>query len=493
MMGHCILESLVLVLERNPLVGVNALVSLFSICPELVNLIEMWYKTVFQFLFSQDVAVRKQADTLLTSINPLLETESGVDDMEWYLQLLVANQNDNLSMLIAWGHLMILKRHALHRTRFLNQMLVLVETNFNSTRLGQRIAGFKAWRRLIVNLSFQDHLYHPKRLNLVLLPVWNCFKYEKSYAVRQACFETFLLLVHQLSCHGQQLLVKMFNQIVVPALGFDHSETRLLTVFMKTLDHLTRPHESQEHLSVYQLLDESSERMCSQIQPAVTVDLWDSNCFKVIMHSLNVAVPLTKDLDLSSLFENCCLYVSNQWQEQSPETLEHVKQLFHFLIRHAGKQMIQDKLLPRLRLSIDRPPTDQDNHIQEQISQFCKQLTHFAASGSKAKRNLEHFMKHERPDSPLQKIKSHPNRWSEMSDKENEPTPKRQRFVDSSEVDPSFVPSSPQERPLDRILSQMNEWPSQLGGLELQDLMQLQKQVSGFLQTVSDHVMAKLH
>jgi hypothetical protein len=52
------------------------------------------------------------------------------------------------------------------------------------------------------------------------MPIWNCFKFEKSLAVRQSCLETYLYLIYHLSFDAPTIETN-FDTIVVPALVFD--------------------------------------------------------------------------------------------------------------------------------------------------------------------------------------------------------------------------------------------------------------------------------
>jgi Rap1-interacting factor 1 N terminal len=151
-------------------------------------------------------------------------------------------------MLNGWGHVVMAFGSRLHRTPFLNSLLGLVEVNhtmnepvislpfffmqgnFNSSRPGQRIAAFQAWRKLILVFSFEDHLFHQKRIKLILLPIMNSFKFEKSFAVRQASFETYLYLLYHLSNHPA--LPNLFETVIVPGLTIDRPEDRLYSVFI---------------------------------------------------------------------------------------------------------------------------------------------------------------------------------------------------------------------------------------------------------------------
>ncbi|RKO85947.1 hypothetical protein BDK51DRAFT_34444, partial [Blyttiomyces helicus] len=99
----------------------------------------------------------------------------------------------------AWGNLLIFVGPGLHRTELLNDLLKIVESRFNSTNPTNRIGAFSAWRRLIANFFRKGHLYHPKRVNLVLLPLWNGFKFEKSPTVEAECLITYTYLLLHLS------------------------------------------------------------------------------------------------------------------------------------------------------------------------------------------------------------------------------------------------------------------------------------------------------
>lgn len=138
-------------------------------------------------------------------------------------------------MINGWSHLMMLFGSSLHRKPQLNTYLSLAQECFNSSSLGQRIAAFSAWRRLIMNLSFEGHLYHSKRVKLILLPILNCLKFEKSLAVRQGCFEAYVYLLYHVS--HDVVIETVFEALIVPALAFEDSdpEIRLFGVFLDAI------------------------------------------------------------------------------------------------------------------------------------------------------------------------------------------------------------------------------------------------------------------
>lgn len=109
-----------------------------------------------------------------------------------------------------------------------------LQGTFNTGKAVHRGAAFIAWRRLVLNLACQGnpftsgkppylslirmegHLFNPKRVNLVLLPVWNGLKHEKSMAVRSECIQTFAFLILNLSFHSslKSLLEPVFRTAI---------------------------------------------------------------------------------------------------------------------------------------------------------------------------------------------------------------------------------------------------------------------------------------
>lgn len=102
-------------------------------------------------------------------------------------------------VLVLFGFIFLMTGKSLHSKSQFKRLLSMAQDWFNSSSSAPRIAGFNAWRRMILNFSFDNHLYHSRRLNTILLPIWNCLQFEKSSFVIKACIETFVYLIMILS------------------------------------------------------------------------------------------------------------------------------------------------------------------------------------------------------------------------------------------------------------------------------------------------------
>jgi hypothetical protein len=93
-----------------------------------------------------------------------------------------------------WEIVMMLFGSKLHRTSYLNELLLVVENEFNSKQPASRCNAFKSWRILILNFQLKGHLFHRKRYSLILVPLINSLRYEKMDIVKDECVKTLLFL-----------------------------------------------------------------------------------------------------------------------------------------------------------------------------------------------------------------------------------------------------------------------------------------------------------
>lgn len=200
-----------------------------------------WFPFVLTLLFSDTVSVRCASHDLL-ALFPIIPSNSM--QLAWtanntantYLAdcvaLLRARASSHLPMMLAWGHVLDVFGSTLHKKTILNEVLRLLEHNFNSSQPEQRIGALDAWRHLIFNFSCDAHLLHQKRLKLVNIPIWNCLRYEAIAGVQDAGFRSFLYLVFHLSIHKSPL-PKMLELYVLPVAS--HLPVRLRPVFLSCI------------------------------------------------------------------------------------------------------------------------------------------------------------------------------------------------------------------------------------------------------------------
>ena len=115
------------------------------------------------------------------------------------LFLLESNASHPTMVLNAVSFIVIAFGSKIHRTPILNQILNIIETQFNASKVTFRSLAFKTWRRLILNFNLKSHLFHVKRVDLILIPLWNGLKYEKNESVYEECVDTFTFLLMILS------------------------------------------------------------------------------------------------------------------------------------------------------------------------------------------------------------------------------------------------------------------------------------------------------
>ncbi|KAJ1922106.1 DNA-binding protein rif1 [Tieghemiomyces parasiticus] len=128
----------------------------------------------------------------------------------------------------AWGIIVYYLGAHLVRSTTLNPFLKTLERGFNTRRPETKQATFKQWRSLIYSLALDGHLFREKHIRLVMVPLINCFSYEKIGPVRAVCFRTWTTLVYILGPQLATFYEAVVEPILPRALADSHDEVRTL-------------------------------------------------------------------------------------------------------------------------------------------------------------------------------------------------------------------------------------------------------------------------
>ncbi|KAH6563240.1 hypothetical protein BASA62_008666 [Batrachochytrium salamandrivorans] len=312
-----------------------------------------WFGLVLDLLFSPEVSVRKGADAMLTIVAPqiiagndmqaastttnpsniLSASQPPTDFISAFIVKLQTHANDNINMMCAWGHIMVAFGVRLHKTQSLNTLLSIAEPNFNSSRPSQRISAFRAWRRLILNFSLNDHLFYSKRLKLILLPIWHCLRLEKKASVREAAFETFVYLVVHLS-HRSLPVSNFLESYILHTLPYLKTSERMLQIFLSIVGDLMDSSVSLlSNESAFLLLDESAVNMCNQINGNIPPEIWSHADFEAILQCLKSThghLEYVKD-HCHRIWGKVCDSVQSSWDNGLESANTGVRRLVDFL------------------------------------------------------------------------------------------------------------------------------------------------------------------
>ncbi|KAK9767659.1 Translation machinery-associated protein 22, variant 2 [Basidiobolus ranarum] len=130
------------------------------------------------------------------------------------------SSNEEIYVIQVWGAVVAFLGRKLHRTTVLNSLLKVMEKCFNTKKAEVRYAAFQSWKYLIYNFSLNGHLFHDKRIKLIMVPLLNCFNYEKNKNVKLSCLKTWTGLVY---IFGDSL-TKFFDKVFVPVIKFTLSD-----------------------------------------------------------------------------------------------------------------------------------------------------------------------------------------------------------------------------------------------------------------------------
>ncbi|EGF81282.1 hypothetical protein BATDEDRAFT_87885 [Batrachochytrium dendrobatidis JAM81] len=265
--------------------------------------VSSWFGIVMDLLFSAETSIRRSADSFLSLIAPQMITFSEIHlepskkssrsssgFISKFIDTLSAHSNDGINMMCAWGHVMIAFGVKLHKTESLNTLLSIAEPNFNSTRPAQRIAAFRAWKRLILNFSLNGHLFYSKRVKLILLPIWHCLRLEKKNSVRQAAFETYMYLLVHLGRRSMPLAGFLENY-VLPTLQYILSKGTMLEILLLALaDLIDKPAEPISQDATIMILDSSAIDLSGQICRYIPVEAWTQADFDVLVQCVSLSL-----------------------------------------------------------------------------------------------------------------------------------------------------------------------------------------------------------
>ncbi|KAI8894458.1 hypothetical protein BC833DRAFT_217851 [Globomyces pollinis-pini] len=291
-----------------------------------------WCLPTFKVLFKANTGITSNNNRIIlyrksiielfdSQIHNLSNSAQSMKDIDVYINLLQSTNDKNL-MLSAWGLVLVMFGQSLHRTSHLNELLSLTEATFNSTRLTLRVGSFKAWKRLILNFTFGEHLYNQKRINLILIPIWNCIEFEKSNAVRETCLECFLYLVVQLTKHSPSY--DFIQLVIAPLINFN-LDLNLLTVFLNLIVKMIQDIGDENNqfggiIDDYKLFGASTDILLQHIQPIVTVKDWSVSHFELFLrflrNVLNSSLVL-KNLPLDRLWYFIIRYMEWAWNTGS--------------------------------------------------------------------------------------------------------------------------------------------------------------------------------
>ncbi|KAI9006076.1 Rap1-interacting factor 1 N terminal-domain-containing protein [Gaertneriomyces semiglobifer] len=221
-----------------------ALAKLFQRSPELaVAQCSVWVPPSFPLLLVKEAKIYNVANLLFETVaehfvnvdekhDQAVKTFVKTQGETLVAELRTAMETSHANVMAIWSHLVLLLGTPLHRTNLLNSLLKIIETQFNSVNVNARLVALKAWRRLILNFRQKDHLFHPKRTNLTLLPLINSFKYERQPSVRTECMKTWIWLVIMLSHSSKPNELDFVNVMVKPVMGYLKTEKKLRDYFI---------------------------------------------------------------------------------------------------------------------------------------------------------------------------------------------------------------------------------------------------------------------
>ncbi|RKP38386.1 Rap1-interacting factor 1 N terminal-domain-containing protein [Dimargaris cristalligena] len=130
-----------------------------------------------------------------------------------------------------WGILIAYLGRQLHKSAMLNPFLKVLEKAFNSRKADVKTTAFRHWRCLIYTLSLDGNLFHEKRVRLIMVPLINCFMFEKNRCIRSVCLRTWVTLVYALGTHLGVFFSIVVEPLLPRALTDPFDEVRSLALY----------------------------------------------------------------------------------------------------------------------------------------------------------------------------------------------------------------------------------------------------------------------
>ncbi|TPX72659.1 hypothetical protein SpCBS45565_g00053 [Spizellomyces sp. 'palustris'] len=335
-MGPAIIEALMAAMkyigtvEVLPIELLNALDRLFKRVPTLAPAeSRKWVVPVLELMFSSTARIADAANTFFrAAVEYFVALRKGCEmhikaltneKVETLIEIL-RNNIDHTNVYNAWGHVMLMLGSTLHRTQHLNALLQVVENGFNSSVPANRLSAFRVWRRLIINFAQKDHLIHDKRVKLVLLPLLNGFKYEKSATVRMECMKTYVFLLVHLSY--ATALLSFTESTVLPVAKEIRKDRRLVDVFLTAvvINVVGKLHTVPADFDLRQSLSYVDEPMIGPYLQHIVANLpsgeWSLADYKVFLYIMEMAIDrckVSKQLipKVQLLWEHVVAYVND--------------------------------------------------------------------------------------------------------------------------------------------------------------------------------------
>ncbi|KAJ3181048.1 DNA-binding protein rif1 [Gaertneriomyces sp. JEL0708] len=334
-----------------------ALAKLFQRSPALaVAQCSVWIPPSFPLLLVKEAKIHNVANLLFETVaehfvnvdekhDQAVKTFVKTHGERLVAELRKAMEASQANVMAIWSHLVLLLGTPLHRTNLLNSLLKIIETQFNSVNVNARLVALKAWRRLILNFRQKDHLFHPKRTNLTLLPLINSFKYERQPSVRTECMKTWIWLVIMLSHSSNPKELDFVNVMVKPVMGYLKTEKKLRDYFTLAMTFtVSSPTEftdaTLELRSLLTVIDQQG--ILRRIQGFLPSTVWKRETFDMYMEVLLMATERCTALKqiwarLDVLFSHITDYV-NDCLKSEERDFQPLHAVLQFLWQHSTNQ-----------------------------------------------------------------------------------------------------------------------------------------------------------
>jgi hypothetical protein len=175
---------------------------------------------LFNVILDSDISFSDTMFTLLKcNFKHFLVLNFELINLSAFIDLFEKYQNSQI-LLKCWSFLLLIYNQKIHKTSYLNKYLQIAENCFNSTDKQCKLTAFEEWKICIFNLSFNCHLLNEKRINLILVPIWNCLKFENDENVMEKCLNCFAFLVATVSnLNAKSKRVEFYSAIIEPLLA----------------------------------------------------------------------------------------------------------------------------------------------------------------------------------------------------------------------------------------------------------------------------------
>jgi hypothetical protein len=325
--------------------SIQTISKIFHSKPETVLMTPLYYVQIFNSIFECFDSLE-----LLERICPVISNSNSAKAIVPQIPNLtntLSSHSGHPSMLRAWGVLLVTFGSLLHKTNLLSPILSIAESCFNSSQIDVRIEGFQAWKRLILNFSFGDHLRQAKRIRLLMIPIANGLQFEKN-RVCEFCLETYCFLLC-LCSQKWDICPDFFTVLIEPCLNIKQENSIIMTMSTVMANLMSdKPSPSTDipqshHSDTFKMMNQSCSTLTQSISNLYPPEKWSMEEFQKLFQYFS-HLPIIHDQDYNAtmvrLWVSFLSKLQLDWNKSDENMVHGIHKVITYLQKHMNHPLI---------------------------------------------------------------------------------------------------------------------------------------------------------